>query len=245
MTNSFFIIKELILADFKELSRNTKDIVWTIFVPLVLTLLLGLTFGADYMQFALPGLLAISIMFLCLFGLTVSIVWEREIKIYRRLRVTPIKLSQIITAKIVVFIILGLVQMSILMFIVGWFWGVSMKIHLYLLVSMLLTIFVFSTMGFVITAFSGDMQSGCNIVNILGFSMLYLGGALFPLDASHFALRALSMINPLRYVRDIFYVTLYNPNSLNLTSVNVIAILGFGLIFLVVSLWKFRWDVLS
>lgn len=175
MTNSFFIIKELILADFKELSRNTKDIVWTIFVPLVLTLLLGLTFGADYMQFALPGLLAISIMFLCLFGLTVSIVWEREIKIYRRLRVTPIKLSQIITAKIVVFIILGLVQMSILMFIVGWFWGVSMKIHLYLLVSMLLTIFVFSTMGFVITAFSGDMQSGCNIVNILGFSMLYLG----------------------------------------------------------------------
>lgn len=152
MTNSFFIIKELILADFKELSRNTKDIVWTIFVPLVLTLLLGLTFGADYMQFALPGLLAISIMFLCLFGLTVS---------------------------------------------------------------------------------------------ILGFSMLYLGGALFPLDASHFALRALSMINPLRYVRDIFYVTLYNPNSLNLTSVNLIAILGFGLIFLVVSLWKFRWDVLS
>ena len=200
----------------------------------------GLTL-AQIIQFVFPKLL----MYVYVFGLTVSIVWEREIKIYRRLRVTPIKLSQIITAKIVVFIILGLVQMSILMFIVGWFWGVSMKIHLYLLVSMLLTIFVFSTMGFVITAFSGDMQSGCNIVNILGFSMLYLGGALFPLDASHFALRALSMINPLRYVRDIFYVTLYNPNSLNLTSVNVIAILGFGLIFLVVSLWKFRWDVLS
>lgn len=245
MNNSFLIIKEFILADFKELSRNTKDIVWTIFVPLILTLLLGLTFGADYMEFALPGLLAINLMFLCLFGLTVSIVWEREIKIYRRLRVTPIKLSQIITTKILVFIILGLVQMTVLMFVVGWLWNVSMNIHPYLLVSMLLTIFVFITMGFVITASSGDMQSGCNMVNALAFPMLYLGGALFPLDASHFALRALSVINPLRYIRDIFYVTLYNPNSLNLAGVDVIATLGFGLIFLLISLWKFRWDVLS
>lgn len=245
MSINYLVIKEFVLCELRALSRNTKDLVWTLFIPLIITFMLGLTFGAEYMRFALPGLIAMTLMFLCMFGLTVDIVWEREIKIYRRLHATPVKLSQIIISKILIFILLGLLQMFVLLFTVGLLWKVDINLHPYLFLAMILTIFVFASLGLVITVFSNDMQSSSNFINALAFPMLYLGGALFPLDAAHFLLQALSVVNPLRYLRNVFYLALYEPGNLPLANIDLIIPLIFGLALLLISLRKFKWDVLS
>ncbi|MBI4733554.1 MAG: ABC transporter permease, partial [Rubrobacteridae bacterium] len=115
---------------------------------------------SSYIDFLLPGILAMSLMNSGLYGISATMVARREKGILRRLKLTPMPLSQFIGAGIINQLIVSAVQ-SALLIAVGYF-GFGVRITESVAVTALLIILgslCFITMGFTIASFAKTVDA--------------------------------------------------------------------------------------
>ena len=156
-----------------------------------------------YRRFMVPGVLGMVILFSATFG-ALSTVHDREFGAIRLLLIAPIRRATVVLAKIASSCAVALLQagaLLVLLPLLGLHPGPG-RLAL-LVLAMALTALALSAVGMVVASRVDSLENFSGIVNFLVLPMLFLSGALYPVEALPAALRAVAAVNPLTYGVDL------------------------------------------
>jgi ABC-2 type transport system permease protein len=161
--------------------------------------LVGSTSGFDFKKFLFPGIVAMSVVSTAIFS-AISIVWDREFGFLREMLVAPVRRSSIVIGKTLggasVAAFQGTVMLALAPLIGVHLTAVLVAevIGLELLMAVALTAF-----GVFVASRIQRIEGFQVVMQLVLFPMLFLSGALFPLNGLPLWLTVLTRINPLTY----------------------------------------------
>lgn len=161
-----------------------------------------------YIDFLLPGLVAMSIMQMSVFSVAFLFVQYKEKGVLKRLLATPMKPSQFLAANVITRLIISVIQTALFIAM-----GVLvLKAHVVgsyplILLAVILGVLMFLGLGFTISGLAKTVETVPVFANLLVFPMLFLGGVFFPISSmpnwlQHFA-RFLPLTHFSNALRDI------------------------------------------
>lgn len=161
--------------------------------------LVGATAGFDFKKFMFPGIVAMSVSMTAIFS-AVSIVWDREFGFLREMLVAPTSRASLALGKTAGGATVAAAQGTI-MLVLAPLIGLHLTpllvleiIGLELLMAVALTSF-----GVFVASRIEKMESFQVVMQLLLFPMIFLSGALFPLNGLPGWLQVLTRLNPLTY----------------------------------------------
>lgn len=161
--------------------------------------LVGTTAGFDFKKFMFPGIVAMSVSMTAIFS-AVSIVWDREFGFLREMLVAPTSRASLALGKTAGGATVAAAQGTI-MLVLAPLIGLHLTpllvleiIGLELLMAVALTSF-----GVFVASRIEKMESFQVVMQLLLFPMIFLSGALFPLNGLPGWLQVLTRLNPLTY----------------------------------------------
>lgn len=196
-----------------------------------------------YIDYLLPGMIAMTLMNSALFGLGGTIVNYRERGILRRLMVTPQPLSQFIAAQIgnqLIFSILRallLIAVAVIFFqvkIVGSYW------LLFLIV--IIGSLTFVTVAFTVASFAKNREVADTLSNIISLPMMFLSGVFFPVDNAPAWIKPFIQVLPLKYLADAFRAVMIKGQSLAAVERSMLILLAITVVFFILSVKLWRWE---
>lgn len=137
--------------------------------------------AVKYIDFLLPGIVAMSIMQMAVFSVAFVFTDYKEKGILKRLLATPMKPYQFVTANVITRLLMALFQAAALL-------GVGILVfhsHVYgawwlIAVITLLGALMFLGLGFTISGLAKTVDAVPAIANLIVFPMLFLSGIFFP-----------------------------------------------------------------
>jgi ABC-2 type transport system permease protein len=154
----------------------------------------------ENVNFLVPGVIAIVLVFVTTFQAVTVIVRERERGTMEQLVVTPITGLELILGKVIPLIVLGYVQITLTLLLASAWFHVPIKGSLVLLYVLLLTFF-FSTLGVgaMISTVSKNFQQAAQMSQLILLPSILLSGFVFPRESLPPALQIVGAVFPLTY----------------------------------------------
>ena len=202
--------------------------------------------GVSYQQYLFPGILAMSVLTSALFS-AIAIVWDREFGFLREMLVAPVSRSSLVLGKALgggsVAVTQGLVLVVFAPIV-----GVSFTVASFfaMVFFMLLLAFSLTAFGIVIACRMQCMESFQMVMALVLQPMLFLSGAIFPLNALPDWLAFITRLNPATYGVDAIRRVVV-PDAAPLTILDwvvplwadAVITLGFGVVMLTLAIQLF------
>jgi ABC-2 type transport system permease protein len=192
-------------------------------------------------QYMVPGIAVVLLTILPMMLSALSLVREKEIGTLEQLVVTPLKKHQLLLGKLIPFLILSFVELTILLSATILVFKIPMN-GSFLLLTFLSFVYLFTTLGlgiFISTVTHSQQQSMFFAWFLMVF-MILMSGFFIPIENMPTILQKLTYLNPMRYfmyiVRDIFQ----KGSSLLFLYKDVIPMALYGLIIFSFSVLKFQ-----
>jgi ABC-2 type transport system permease protein len=136
--------------------------------------------GTRYVDFLIPGLLAMGIMMACSWGISYTIIDRRSKKLLRRMVATPMKKSNFLLALITARFTMNIVE-AVLLFVFAWlyFGTIIQGSWLALIVIFLAGNVAFSGISILISSHTANPEIGNGIINALVTPMMVVSGVFF------------------------------------------------------------------
>ncbi|XEC93700.1 ABC transporter permease [Paenibacillus tarimensis] len=136
-----------------------------------------------YIDFLVPGIVAMMIMSNNLNGVAAQISSWRERGILRRMQSTPLHASAFIGAQITARLFLNGIQAVIVVLIGQLVFGTQVNGSWFLLLGLIIMgTLAFMSIGFIIAGLAKTPESAGPIAGFVSFPMLFLGGVFFPIQ---------------------------------------------------------------
>ena len=159
--------------------------------------------SSTYIDFLLPGLLAMMTMQNSLFGIGSGLTRWKEKGVLRRFRVTPVKPIQLLSATVVNYIIIGLASAAIVVGFATTILHASVVVPLgATILVLLLGMATFLSIGFIVAGLSKSQEATIPIINLISFPMMFLSGVFFPVSSFPPFLDHIVQYFPLTYMAD-------------------------------------------
>jgi ABC-2 type transport system permease protein len=170
-----------------------------------------------------------------------AMIKEREAGTVEQLLMTPASTTEIVVAKIApVFVLLmGMVLLSIGVMRVGFNVPVHGSMTLVIAGSALCVLSGIG-IGTFISTFSKSAQQSQLMAFFVNPPLAVLSGALTPVEAMPAWLQPVTWLNPIRHFGIITRATLLKGSGIDVLWPNFLALIGFTLLLLAVSTWRFR-----
>lgn len=200
-------IAMLWLRQIKRYLRSPARIVGSLGQPLLFLLALGFGFGpifqkaggGDYLQFLVPGVIAMSILFTSVFT-GVEIIWDRQFGFLKETLVAPVSRLTIMIGRTLGGATIAILQGCVVLVLATFIGFRFNPLNFFpALLFMLLIALLFTALGTAIGSLLEDMQGFQLIMNFLLMPLFFLSGALFPLEGLPKALTIIAAIDPLSY----------------------------------------------
>lgn len=199
--------------------------------------------GLRYIDYLVPGILAMSIMNTGVIGLSTAFVSYREKGILRRIKATPFPLSSFIAARIISQVVIIVVQALILMLLGMLLFDLRIDGQLINVVVMVVFGAVaFLSLGFVISSFARNAEAAASLANAITFPMLFLSGVFFSVDDAPSWLQPFTRLMPLRYLADGLRDLMVRGGTLPDQWLNILVLLGTAAVAVFFSMRLFRWE---
>ena len=196
----------------------------------------------DLFDFMAPGLIAMSVMQLGVFG-SINLVVKREKLVLKRLGATPVSRLELVASEVIFRLFLTLVQASILFAIATLAFGVQVKGNMLVLVSMVIVgALSFIAIGFALSSFARTEEGILPIAQLVTFPMMFLSGIFFPVEGLPAFLTPVVRALPLTYLGDGVRQTMVGSFGINSMWVNYVALAGWLLFSFVVAVRFFKWE---
>ncbi len=195
----------------------------------------------NYFEFIAPGLMAMVIMFAAMTGLAVSISKEREMGTMDGILSAPISRLSIVLGKSLAQVVRGLMQAVLALALAIVIFGVVVHgSYLLLLLLLLLTVFSFIGIGIMISALAAEQETAMTIMMTLTFPMLFLSGALFPIQQMPTAIQAISKFLPLTYAVNALRECIVLGTGISGMMTEIWVMVGFGVVFTALAIPVFQ-----
>jgi ABC-2 type transport system permease protein len=195
----------------------------------------------NYFEFMAPGIMAMTIMFAAMTGLAGSISRERELGTLDGIISAPISRLSIILGKSFAQVVRGLLQALLTLILTVVLFGVVVHGSYGLLaLLLLLTVFSFIGIGVMISALASQQETAMTIMMTLTFPMLFLSGALFPVQQMPVVMQWISKGLPLTYAVEALRKCVVLGTGISGMMTDIWVMLGFGVIFTVIAIPVFN-----
>lgn len=196
------------LRELKRYVRSRVQIIASMGQPLLYLLAFGFGFGpvfqragnGSYIQFIAPGVIGMSILFMCVFS-GVSILWDRQFGFLKETLVAPVSRMQIMLGRTLGSATVATSQ-GILVFIICLIAGFrphSWSAFPLALIFMAMVAITFAALGTTFGSVIKDMQGFPIVMNFMVLPMFFLSGAIFPLANLPAAMTVITHLDPLTY----------------------------------------------
>lgn len=211
--------------------------------PIVATVEGVSTQDTRYIDFLVPGILAMSIMTSSLFGLSSTFVSYRERGILRRIKATPFPLWSFIGARIFTQVLIAIAQAAILVTLAVVLFDVKVAGDIFsLIVLIALGSLAFLAIGFFISGIARNQEVADSVANAVSFPMMFLGGVFFPVDMAPAWLQPVTKIIPLTYFANGLRDIMVQGNTLLNVWTSAAIMAATAAIALALAVRFFRWE---
>ncbi len=200
------------------------------------------THELSYIDNLVPGILAMSILFLGLFGSLTLVEW-REKKVLKRFGATPLPRHMMVSSQVVYRLILALMQTLIIIAIAFFVFDVQMVGNWFLLLLLvLLGALTFISIGYFAVSRAKTVEGAMPIIQIIQFPMLFLSGIFFPLEIMPDFMRPIVSIIPLTYLGDAFRQVMVDATPSYPLMLDIGVLAAWFVICMMLAIRLFRWE---
>ncbi len=196
-----------------------------------------------FIDFLVPGVVAMSIMQMGLFSVAFAFVQLKKQGILRRLLATPIQPTSFLFAQVFTRLVVSVLQTVILIAVAVLFFDVRLAGNpLAVLMLALIGGGVFISMGFAISGWAKTEEVAAPIANVIALPMMFLSGVFFPREAMPQALQAITDFLPLTYLAEAMRNVIIDGASLWSQWGNLAGLAVWLAFSFLVAVLLFRWE---
>ncbi len=229
--------------------RRREVVFFSVLLPVMFMLLFGSIFGhikdesgIAVINYLLPGYLVMAVMSVSFISLGIMTATERQNSILKRLGATPLPRAVLIFGKIVASALVVTAAVIALLALGIAVYGVTIKGNpLSIAAIVLLGILVFAAIGLMV----GGMvkaEAAPAILNAIYFPLLFLGGALLPLNQMPDWLQQAATVLPSYHFTNALIGVMAKGQTLFDVWPNLAALLAWGAAALLVAARTFKWE---
>ncbi len=189
-----------------------------------------------------PGMAVMYVLFLTIGG-GVSLLMEREHGTLRRLLVMPVSKGALIGGKLLGIYLSALVQMTLMIlfgrFALGVNWGQD---AVALIIMLLAYAFAATALGVMVAALVRTPAQADGLSTITVMALSALGGAWWPIEIVPAWMQSLAQALPTYWGMQGFQDIIVRGLGVQAVLPEAAVLLAFGVAFLGVGLWRFRWE---
>lgn len=192
-------------------------------------------------NYIIPGLVAVILQFVALVLAAVAIVREREAGTLEQLLVTPIHPMGLTLGKLGPYLVLGFGQMTLLLLLMTWVFGVPIRGSIvFIAVMVLIYLFSLLAMGLFISAKSVSQLEAQQKAQMLLLPSFFLSGYIFPFEGLPAILKGIGYLYPPTHMIAIMRgVVIRDAGFFDLLP-HVLALMGFCVVLVWLSARSFR-----
>ncbi|MDA0679860.1 MAG: ABC transporter permease [Proteobacteria bacterium] len=195
-----------------------------------------------YVDWVLPGILGMNMMFSCLFGVGYVVVRYRKNGFLKRLRATPLRSIEFVIAQVASRLILILAFTSFIF--AGTIFFLDIRVDgSYLLLFLVLFIGAISliSLGLLIAARVTSEELAGGLLNMVTWPMMMLSGVWFSLEAASDWVRDVASIFPLTHILNAARAIMLDGAGFAEILSQLITLIIMSIVFLGLGAFTFRW----
>ena len=199
--------------------------------------------SVGYVDWLVPGVLAMNMMFSALYGVGYVIVRYRRNGVLRRLRATPLRAHEFLLAHILSRLWLMFLVSSIL------FLGLKALIHfpmsgswLGLLLVFLIGAVTLISLGLIIAARFRSEEVAEGILNLITWPMMLLSGVWFSIDGLNPWVQKIAQLLPLTHILEAARAVMLDGAGLSAIAPQLMILAAMSALFLAIGAAAFRWE---
>jgi len=225
-----YIVEKLLLAAFAESGERLQQ---------------HLVAGDEirYIDWVIPGVIAMNIMFGALFGIGYVIVRYRKFGVLKRLRATPVTAMEFLSAQILSRLWLLVVVNTVIFIAMDYF--VDFRMHgSYFNLFLVFTLGCINLIccGLVVAARISTEEVANGVLNLFSWPMMFLSGVWFSLEGAHPAMQQFALLLPLTHVTDAAREIMIDGAGILQVSDHLLALGISSVILLIIGARIFRWE---
>lgn len=196
----------------------------------------------NYADWLLPGVLAMNMMFSCLWGVGWVVVRYRKNGVLRRLKATPLTPFEFLTAQVLAR--LGIIMLVTLLVYAGAHLVTEVRMHgsyLALIAVFLTGAACLTSMGLVVATRLRTEEVADGLLNLMSWPMVILSGVWFSLEGAHPAAQWFAQLLPLTHIVNAARRVMIDGAGLQAVAFEIALLSALTLLLLGVSARLFRW----
>jgi ABC-2 type transport system permease protein len=155
-----------------------------------------------FIEFFVPGIIAMAVMTASLFGAVNVNAELRQKGVIRKLSTTPITRTDWILSNVLYQFILAVLSTTVMLLVSYGVFNVNLEINVWLPVFVALDVFAFVGLGMILTRVAKEAESAAAASDALMFPMMFLSGTFFPVEMMPEFLQRFAKVLPLYYVNE-------------------------------------------
>jgi len=195
-----------------------------------------------YVDWVLPGILGMNMMFSCLFGVGYVVVRYRKNGFLKRLRATPLRPSEFIVAQVASRLLLVLIVTAFVYLATHFILDTRMDgSYFTLCLVAIVGCISMVSLGLLIAARVTSEELAGGLLNMISWPMMILSGVWFSLEGAGPAVQGLAKIFPLTHILDSARAVMLDGATLVDIAPSMIMLTLLSLAFLALGARYFRW----
>lgn len=189
-----------------------------------------------------PGVMGLILMLICSMMTSLSIVKEKERGTMDLIYVSPVKPLAVITAKMIPYLALSLVNLITILLLSSFVLDVPIRGSLFLL-SVLSVVFILVSLSIgllISTLVSNQMAALAGSGMVLMMPTVVLSGMMFPIESMPLFLQVISTVIPARWYIEGVREVMIQGLGLSYIAKELLILTGMAMVLLVVSIRKFK-----
>jgi ABC-2 type transport system permease protein len=199
--------------------------------------------NASFMDWFMPGIIAMSLMNTGIIGISTAFVTFREKGILRRIKVTPLPLWKFLLARVLGAMIVGLVSTFVLIGLAMLLFDASVRGNWLLILAMIILVSTcMLSLGAGVAAIARNVESAAGMANLITFPMMFLSGVFFPIASMPDWMRPIMAVMPLRYGVEVLREPMLYGRGIDAIWTQILILITISVVAIAIAVRFFKWD---
>lgn len=196
-----------------------------------------------YVDWVIPGVLSMNVMFGALFGIGFVIVRYRKNGVLKRIQATPVTALQFLTAQVLSRLTLLLCAATIVYIGCNYFLNfIMLGSYINLFIVAFLGIFSMISLALIVASRTSSEELANGLLNFVSFPMMLLSEVWFSLDNAPDWLVTISSLLPLTHMVQAAREVMINGEGLAAISHHLWILVAMSAVFMVIAACLFQWN---